>query len=211
MAMHGKMSPFDATKDSWTSYIERLKFYFKANGINDGDVQKAIFITVIGAHTYELLKSLLHPKSPQEDDVTLKSMTDKLRDHFSPKPSPIMQRYKFHTRVRKPDETIATYVAELRSIGEHCDFGESLNAMIRDGLVYAINNTRIQCCLLQEADLTYEAAFQKPRQWKQQLRMRSKCQSKNLYQFIGCIRKTTAGRWNVTGVEEIITPTNVDS
>ena len=61
MATHGKMSPFDATKDSWASYIERLEFYFKANGITDGDVQKAIFITVIGARTYELLKSLLQP------------------------------------------------------------------------------------------------------------------------------------------------------
>ena len=153
------MSPFDATKDSWTSYIKQLEFYFKANGITDGDVQKAIFITVIGARTYDLLKSLLQPKSPQEDDVTLKSMTDKLRDHFSPKPSPITQRYKFHTRVRKPDETVAMYVAELRAIREHCDFGESVNEMIRDWLVCGINNTRIQRRLLQEADLTYEAAF----------------------------------------------------
>ena len=68
------MSPFDATKDSWMSYIERLDFYFKANGIT-GDVQKAIFITAIGARTYELLKSLLQPKSPQEDDATLKAMS----------------------------------------------------------------------------------------------------------------------------------------
>ena len=135
------MSLFDVTKDSWMSYIERLQFYFKANGITDGDVQKAIFITVISARTYELLKSLLQSQSPQEDDVTLKTMTDKLGEHFSPRPSPITQRYKFHTRVRKPDETVATYVAELRAIGEYCAFGDSLNAMIRDRLVRGINNT----------------------------------------------------------------------
>ena len=148
------------------SYIDRLQFYFKVNGITDVDVQKAIFITVIGARTYELLKSFLQPQSPQEDDVTLKAMTDKLGEHFSPRPSPITQRYKFHTRVRKPDETVTTYVAELRAIGDYCAFGDSLNAMIRDRLVCGMNNTRIQCRLLQETDLSYEAAFQKAQAMK---------------------------------------------
>ena len=48
MATHGKMSAFDGSKESLTSYSERLDFYFKANKITAADSQKAVFITVIG-------------------------------------------------------------------------------------------------------------------------------------------------------------------
>ena len=139
MATHGKMSAFDSTKESWTSYSERLDFYFKANKIMAADSQKAVFITVIGAWTYRLLKSLLQPKTLQDMAITLEKMKDVLQKHFDPKPSPIVQRFKFHTRVRKQDKSVATYVAELRVIGEHCDFQDSLDAMIRDRLVCGIN------------------------------------------------------------------------
>ena len=157
MATHGKMSAFDGSKESWTSYSERLDFYFKANKITAAGSQKAVFITVIGARTYGLLKSLLQPKTPQDAAITLDKMKEVLQKHFDPKPSPIVQRFKFHTRVRKQ---VATYVAELRVIGEHCDFQDSLDAMIRDRLVCGINSIRIQRRLLQEPDLDYEKAFQ---------------------------------------------------
>ena len=122
MATHGKMLAFDSSKESWTAYSERLDFYFKANKITAADSQKAVFVTVIGARTYGLLKSLLQPQAPQDAAVTLLTldkMKDVLRKHFDPKPSPIVQRFKFYTRVRKQDESVATYVAELRVIGEH--------------------------------------------------------------------------------------------
>ena len=133
------MSAFDSTKESWTSYSERLDFYFKANKIMAADSQKAVFITVIGARTYGLLKSLLQPKTLQDMAITLEKMKDVLQEHFDPKPSPIVQRFKFHTRVRKQDKSVAIYVAELCVIGEHCDFQDSLDAMIRDRLVCGIN------------------------------------------------------------------------
>ena len=159
MSAHGKMGTFDSARESWISYAERLEFYFLANKVTDDDTKKAVFITVVGTQTYTLLKSLLQPQSPQT--ATLSDMKTALEKHFSPKPSSIVQQYKFHTRIRKPTETVATYVAALRAIGEHCDFGDSLEAMIRDRLVCGINNVRIQRRLLQEPSLTYKSAFEK--------------------------------------------------
>ena len=160
-AAHGQMTSFDSSKETWSSYSERLDFYLTANKITDAKVKRAVFVTVIGARTYGLLKSLLQPKSPTDDDITLQRMKDVLAAHFNPKPSPITQRYKFHTRERHEGESVATYVAELRALGEHCDFGDTLDKMRRDRLVCGINNPRIQRRLLQEADLSYEVAFQK--------------------------------------------------
>ena len=32
-AVHGSFAPFDSAAEDWTEYIERLQFYFDANGI----------------------------------------------------------------------------------------------------------------------------------------------------------------------------------
>ena len=158
MSTHRKMGSFDAARESWTSYAERLEFYFAANGVTDADTKKAIFVTVVGTQSYSLLKSLLQPQTPQT--ATLTEMKAALEKHFCPKPC-IVQRYRFHTRIRKTTESVATYVAELRAIGEHCAFGDTLEDMIRDRLVCGINNPRIQRQLLQEPDLSYDKAFEK--------------------------------------------------
>uniref|UniRef100_A0A1X7VAB1 Retrotransposon gag domain-containing protein n=1 Tax=Amphimedon queenslandica TaxID=400682 RepID=A0A1X7VAB1_AMPQE len=159
MSAHGKMGTFDSAREPWISYAERLNFYFLANGITEDETQKAIFITIVGTQTYSLLKSLLQPQTPRT--ASLDEMKSALEAHISPKPSSILQRYEFYTRIRKPTETVATYVSELKAIGEHCDFGDSLEEMIRDRLVCGINNARIQRCLLQEPSLTYKSAFEK--------------------------------------------------
>ena len=48
-------------------------------------------------------------------------------------------------------EFVATFVAELKKLSEHCDYGNSLNDMIRDCLMCSINNGWIQHRLLAEA------------------------------------------------------------
>ena len=69
-----------------------------------------------------------------------------------------MQRYRFNTRHRQPGETVATYVAQLKKLGEHCNF-HSLEEMVRDRLVCGIADGRIQRRLLQEPDLDYQKAL----------------------------------------------------
>ena len=60
-----------------------------------------------------------------------------------------MQRYKFNTRVRLPNESVMTYVSELRALAEHCKFPETfLDELLRDRLVCGINDQQIQRRLL---------------------------------------------------------------
>ena len=62
--------------------------------------------------------------------------------------------------MRKPGESVATFVAELRSLTEYCNFGDTLEVMIRDHLVCGINDAAIQKRLLGESTLTYEKAVE---------------------------------------------------
>ena len=51
------------------------------------------------------------------------------------------------------------YVAELRKLSTYCEYGNSLNEMLRDRIVCGINDSRIQRRLLAERDLTFDKAL----------------------------------------------------
>lgn len=155
MPTHGKFKEFDQTIETWTTYTERLKHYFDANDTPNGK-KKSILLTVIGPSTYSLVKSLAQP-----DDLSTKSFDEivvLLEAHFCPKQSKIMQRYKFNTRIRLAGESIATYVAHLRALGEHCTFHD-LEEMLRDRIVCGVNEPATQRRLLQEPELTFKKAY----------------------------------------------------
>ena len=97
------------------------------------------------------------PVKPSEK--TYKELVDALKEHHEPKPSEIVQRCKFNSRVRQSGESISTFVSQLRSLAEHCNFGPSLQAMLRDRLVCGINNPHMQQQLLAKKDLTFDSAF----------------------------------------------------
>ncbi len=94
MATFGRMSEFDGLED-WGQYEERLGHYFTENDITDAGKQRAILLTVCGSKTYNLLRSLLAPTKPGEK--TYDELTKLRKEHYDPKPSMIVQRYKFNS------------------------------------------------------------------------------------------------------------------
>ena len=138
MSVHGKIYQFILSQETWSSYTERLGYYFVANDVQDPAKKKTILLTVCGPSPFQLLKNLLEPNTPESKSYA--DLVDLLRNHFNPTPSVIMQRFKFNTRTRKDSESVATCVAELKYLGEHCEFGDKLNEMVRDRLVRGVNN-----------------------------------------------------------------------
>jgi hypothetical protein len=97
------------------------------------------------------------------DDIKTKSNADLvkcLKDHYDPKPSVIVERYKFNTLSKTTDQTVSKYVVALRAQAERCNYGTSLDNMLRDRLVCGINNQAIQQRLLSEATLTLQSAWE---------------------------------------------------
>ena len=154
---HGKLSTFDQHSESWISYSERLGYYFTANDITNDTKKKSILLSCSGAATYDLLKNLLQPDSP--NDKTYDELVKIFSDYFNPKPSTSVHRFKFNTRVRETGESVASFVAALKSLVDYCDYGTKLDEMVRDRIVCGINNSRIESRLLQERDCTFQNAL----------------------------------------------------
>ena len=136
-----------------------MKHYFVANDIADEVKKRSILISSSGPSTYKLMRSLVGDAS-EVDKKMFDELVKLVKDYHEPKPSTIVQRYKFHTRTQSQEESIARYVAALRVIAEHCNFKDTLQDMLRDRIVCGIANEGVQRRLLAESELTYEKAFE---------------------------------------------------
>lgn len=162
-AAFGKIEAFEEASETWEHYTERLGHYFDANAIGnqeaaDQNRRKAILLSVCGSKVYKLMSDLLAPTKP--GDKSYDELVKIMQDHYAPKPSEIVQRFKFNNRFRQQNESVSDYVAALRNIAEHCNFNDTLETMIRDRIVCGIANDRIQRRLLSEQDLTFKKAYE---------------------------------------------------
>ena len=126
-----------------------------ANDIDD-DHKVPTLLSLIGGKTYTLLKDLLAPEKPASKSFQQKFTT--LQEHLSPKPLGIAERFRFYKRNQHEGESILSYVAELRKLATHYNFGGNLNEALRDRLVCGLQNMQIQKRLLSEAKLKYSKA-----------------------------------------------------
>ena len=155
---HRIIGEFNPDHEDWVSYTERLTQYFIANGIEaEGDKRRAILLSSCGAPTYQLIRNLVAPGNPT--DKTFSQIVTLVPDHHQSRPSTIVQRFNFHTRIQKSGESISEYVAQLRKLSEYCEFGDTLEDMLLNDVVCGCRDQRLQCKLLAEADLTFEKAF----------------------------------------------------
>ncbi|KAB0801764.1 hypothetical protein PPYR_03950 [Photinus pyralis] len=155
----GHIEPFNPENPaSWPVYADRLNFYLEANGITDDVRKRAVLLTMCGAETYEIVKSLLSPELPR--NKSYEEIIEVLDKHFTPKPSEIVERYFFYRRNQEDGESISAYMAKLRKMAEHCQFGNTLEVMLRDRLVCGAKDKNIQRRLLAERELTLQQAFE---------------------------------------------------
>ena len=77
----GSLSEFSTQTESFASYVERVKLYLDANDVKQ-EKRLAVFLSVLGASTYSLLRDLVAPRKPL--DLTLDATIDVLQAHFEP-------------------------------------------------------------------------------------------------------------------------------
>ena len=157
-AKHGEVGEFDNSQEDWDTYVERVSLYLIANDVTNAEKKRAILLSVCGTRTYHVIRDLVAPRSPK--DLSFDEIVETVRDHYNPKPVVTVQRYKFNSRTRREGEMVATFVAELRHLAIHCEFGDSLNDMLQDRLICGVNDPGIQHRLLSEGKIDFAKALE---------------------------------------------------
>jgi len=153
----GKLEEFDAKNDTITVYIERAELFMDANNI-PAEKRVLTLLSLIGKETYDTLRNLLAPSNPRT--TAWEDIVSTLKTHFEPKPLVIAERFVFNRRQQETDESVADYVAALRKLSIHCDFGTFLNDALRDRFVCGLKSEAMQKKLLVEAELTFTRAIE---------------------------------------------------
>lgn len=113
MSHLGKLSEFDPRTQNFESYLERFELFISANDVKQEKVLP-VFLTAIGAETYEVLKSLVVPDTPA--DKTFAEVKQLLKGHYSPSSSVIAERCKFNRRVQHEQESVEDFIVELKHL-----------------------------------------------------------------------------------------------
>ncbi|KFD60021.1 hypothetical protein M514_07753 [Trichuris suis] len=158
MAKLGPIEEFDVSNPAgWLEYSERLQFHFEANGTSGTSKRLAVLCSVCGPKTYSIIRSLTFPDSPASK--SFEQVLKLLNDHFLPKSSEIYHRFVYQRRLQRPDETVSSYVAELRRLAQYCNFGDILDSTLRDQLVCGLRDQKLQRQLLCVSELTFSSAL----------------------------------------------------
>uniref|UniRef100_A0A6P7GN91 Uncharacterized protein LOC114344743 n=1 Tax=Diabrotica virgifera virgifera TaxID=50390 RepID=A0A6P7GN91_DIAVI len=154
-----KFDEFNAAKESFEAWEERLQQYFIVND-TENEKKVANLITFMGAKTYDTLKTYLFPDTPAMK--TYDQLVTILKARYAPATSVIYERYRFHSRNQQAEESLEQYVKEVKALSKSCKFEKFLDQALRDRLVCGISNTNIRTKLLSEAEtLTFEDACKK--------------------------------------------------
>ena len=153
----GHIQEFQPDSELISAYVERIDLFFHANHVPD-EKKVSVLLSVIGEKTYALLQSLLAPDLPQTK--SFEALVTTLKRHFEPKPLVIAERFHFHRRNQAMGESIADYIAELRRLSTHCEFGDYLDQALRDRLVCGLRSESAQKRLLSGAKLTLTKAME---------------------------------------------------
>ena len=114
---HDTLGGFNSASEDWDSYAERFRQYFLVNDVKDADKKRAILLSTCSPSTYRTIKNVLTPRAPA--GVPYEDIVRAMSTHLQPKPSVIVERYKFHSWSRHPEESVADFVAELKRLSEN--------------------------------------------------------------------------------------------
>ena len=152
MALYGHITEFKPSEGRINDYLDRLDFYLEANQVTEVSKKRAILLTVVGPQQFRLLEDLTAPE--KSADKIYDALCLLLKQHHKPEPPKFLQRAKFDAPLRKDNESISEFVAALRKLSEHCQFGATLNERLCETFVTDVNNNAIQRKLILETDLT---------------------------------------------------------
>ena len=147
----------DITTEGWKKWRQQWDAYVVVSKLAEEEekYQVAMLITCLGSSGLDIYNGL--PFTSEDDKGKIKVTIDLFEQHFAGQTNIIYERYNFHTREQKEDESNSTYITALRRLAKSCSFGNiTPDDLLRDRIVCGIKNKHLRQRLLQEKALTLE-------------------------------------------------------
>ncbi|XP_037576521.2 uncharacterized protein K02A2.6-like [Dermacentor silvarum] len=156
MASYTGPPPFDEATDEWPAHQVRLEAFFEGHGVTEEKKKRALLVAALSTNTVGVIAGRCAPAKVNELSYT--EVVALLQQYFSPEPNEIAQSYKFFTRNQSPGEPVKEFLLAIRQIANTCNFGDSLDRMLRDRIVCGLQSSSVRRQLLAKTGLTRSEA-----------------------------------------------------
>ena len=145
---------FDNPGD-WFTRLEAAHSLLEASTGNTISL-KTYLLATIGSKGSILIADLLAPVTIQDASVTYAQVKTTLLQHMKSQHLEIAERSNFYAAHQGPAESASNFYGRLKKLSEFCNFGVSLDAMLRDRLVLGCRSIEARKKLLQIDPLTLQ-------------------------------------------------------
>ena len=124
----------------------------------DEEYKTATFLSAMGEEALEIYEGVTF--NPPESSKVLDSVVQKFEEYCIGQTNETFERYLFHSRSQKEDESIDHYVSALRTLAKSCNFCQCLHdSLLCERIVFGVKEPTLRKKLLQERQLTQENAI----------------------------------------------------
>ena len=139
----------------WDLWKRQFSWYLVAtrSGLNvDEEQMVATLITLLGSEGLKIYDTFTFTVGT--DARKIQPVLDKFTDHFEPRRSEVFERFKFLRRHQTPGETLDSWLIDLRGLIKTCNYGTSVDSVLRDQIVLGVADPLVREKLLYERNLT---------------------------------------------------------
>ncbi|KAL5008843.1 hypothetical protein ScPMuIL_014424 [Solemya velum] len=145
--------------ENWRRWEQKLGLYLLASGNNEKDdrTKVAILLHCAGDEAIEIFNNFEFPlkdngdPDPDDNPDKFEAVLAQFRAYCNPRKNTVIERYNFWMCSQRDGETFDQFVTELRTRAKNCEFGTQTDPMIRDRIIFGINDDRLRERLLRDS------------------------------------------------------------
>ncbi|GLV46158.1 hypothetical protein CBL_02874 [Carabus blaptoides fortunei] len=137
---------------SWKKWLQQFEWYTTAIQLNNkpAEVQAATFMALISLDAIEIYNSF---NLSDADKNNLHIIKDRFKEYFAPKTNISSEGYIFFKIEQNEDELFNEFLTRIKTQASKCEFGNLLNEMLKDKIVFGIKSYQVREKLLTEDNL----------------------------------------------------------
>lgn len=145
--------------EHWRTFKQQFHLYVAAMGLEaQPDARKvALLLTIAGPQAIEVFNTFVFDDPGDEDKLDI--VLGKFDAHCSPKKNETYERYVFRSRTQREHEPFDSFLTDLRLKAQSCNFATLKDSMIRDQIVFGVEDNKVRERLLRETELTLAGAI----------------------------------------------------
>ncbi|XP_031370833.1 formin-J-like isoform X2 [Apis dorsata] len=129
---------------NWKQWKKDFMIFMNVTNSMDKPKEQQAYLlrSYIGKIGQNAIEKIISTNLKERDDMNV--LLAKLDKYFCPSKNEVIERYNFFNSKKKKDESIETYITQLKSKAKTCNFGKITESLIRDKIIMEINDKNLK-------------------------------------------------------------------